>query len=694
MKKIAILFSLLIGVFTLNAQTLDRSIRPSAAPAKEINIKDAQVFTLANGLKVFLVEDKTTPIVYYSLQLDVEPALQKEKAGIQSLFGDVFGQATVSRSKEQLNKEIDLIGAQIGAHIGGAYASFLKKYESKALDLFSDILLHPIFTKEEYDLNIEKTRSYLSSLGDNSGYINQRISSALTYGPDYPEGEVTTLQTLENIRLSDLEDYYKTYFAPNVSRLVIVGDISLKEAKANVEKYFGKWNKKSVQVTKYTIPTAPEATKVAYVVKSGAVQSSIDISYPVSYRIGVPDYDAAQLMNLILGVSSTSRLFMNLRETHSYTYGVYSDLTPDKHTGRFSLTSGGGDAAAVKAAVTDSSIYQVLYEMNRIIKEPVAEKELKDMKTYAMGSFSRSLENPGTIARFAIDIDKYNLPKDYFKNYLKRIDAVSIPDIQVAAQKYLKPSNAWIVVTGDNTYAETLLPFASDKIIHYYDYDANPVDAPAIRKADVSAETIILNYVKAIGGEEAVNRVDNYVIKGNITTMGMSLQIEQYFKKPDMSATILYMNGQVAQKEAFDGKTLRLSGMGVNQELTEGEEVEKAQAEAGVCPELNYIKNGHTLEVTSIEKWNESDVYLLNVSKKGGATIAYFDKESGLKIKSVSTATTPMGEQQIVIEYSDYREVNGIKIPFAVKQNVGGMLMDMKVDSVEINKGVDDSVFK
>lgn len=475
MKTSYILVAFLTGVLTLNAQTLDRSIRPQSAPAKEIHIKDAQVFTLSNGLKVFLVEDKTTPIVSYSLMLDIKPALQGEKTGMYDIFNQVFGKATVSKSKEALSREIDLIGAQLYPHRNGVFISFLKKYEEKALEIFSDVLLHPLFSQEEFNLNIEKTRTFLSGLGDDGEQINRRVSDALTYGKGFPDGELVTKQTIENVKKTDLETYYNTYFAPNVARLVIVGDISLPEAKASVEKYLGKWSKKTVPVTQYVIPEAPASTRVAYIVKPNSVQSSIDISYPVSYYVGASDATAASIANFTLGGDFSGYLCKNLREVHSYTYGVYSNLSAGELTGRFHL-SAGGQAAGVKAAVTDSSLYEAFYEMRRIVNEPITEKSLKSAKASLAGRFSRALESARTIADFAVNIDKYNLPKEYYKNYLKRLDAATIADVQAAAGKYIRPENTWIVVTGDREYADGLLPLASDQTIHFYDYDANPVE--------------------------------------------------------------------------------------------------------------------------------------------------------------------------------------------------------------------------
>ncbi|GHU72005.1 hypothetical protein FACS189413_14480 [Bacteroidia bacterium] len=685
---------MLLCVFSLNAQTVDRSIRPSSAPSKEINIKDAKIFTLSNGLKVFLVEDKTTPIVYYSLQLDVEPALEGEKAGISAMFNDVFGKITKSRTKEQLNKAVDLIGARANTHRDGGYISFLKKYEAQALDIFSDMILNPVFSQEEFDLTAEKYKTFMSSLGDDAGELNERVSAVLTYGKNYPDGEIETMGSIEKVQLTDLESYYKTYFAPNVSRLVIVGDVSLKETQANVKKYFGAWKKKNVPVTKYQIPSTPEATKVAFVVKPGAVQSAIDVSYPIHYDIKEADYDAARVMDQILGGSGTGHLFLNLREAHSYTYGVYSDLSPDEHIGRFSLSSGRG-AASVKAAVTDSAIYEIFNELKRIKNEPVTAEELKAAKTYRAGGFSRSLEQAGTIANFAIMIDKYKLPKDYYKNYLKRLDAVTIEDVQAAANKYIHPERAWVVVAGDKAHAEKLLPFASDNTIHYYDYNGDPTEAPVEKTAEISAEQVIADYVHALGGQAAIDKINDFKTTAEVTMMGQNVELNQLFKKPNFSVTDLSLNGTTIQHIAFDGQTVRISGMGGSQEMTSGKEFDAIKNESAVVPEISFAANGYTLSISGIEPVNGQDAYILSITKADeSASVSYFDVKTGLKVKNVTTVQTQMGEQQTITEYGDYREVDGVKFPFFMKQNTAGMVMDVAVKSVEINTGLADSAFK
>ena len=691
-KSIVSLLIVLLCVSAVNAQTLDRSIRPSEASAKEINIKDAEVFTLDNGLKVFLVEDKATPFLYYSLQLDVKPALQGNKAGMNDMFSEVFGKMTNKRTKEQLNKDIDMISLKGGVNRNGGSAYFLKKYQDQALDIMADMLFNSIFSQEEFDLALTKYKTALSMVGDDPSQINNRIAGVLLYGKGFPSGEVETEETLDNVKLSDLEAYYNTYFAPNVARLVIVGDISMTDARNMAEKYFGTWKKKEVPVATYTIPSAPESRKVAFAYKSGAVQSAIDFLYPIQYNVKEADYDAAAVMSQILGGGGTGHLFMNLREDKSWTYGIYTDLSPGEQIGSMSLTSGRG-AASIKALATDSAIYEVIKEFQLMIDKPVSQDELKNAITYRAGSFSRSLENSETMARFAVNIDKYDLPKDYYKNYLKRLEALTPADIQAAAKKYLKPENAWIVVTGDKPYADGLARFASDGKVQWYDSDGNPIETPAAQTVDISAEEIIDNYVKAIGGKEAIEKINDFKKVGSMELMGQAISVEQYFKKPNLSATILSMQGMVVQKVAFDGAVLRMSGMQGDQEFKEGMEFESIKNGAGVCSEMNYKANGYTLSVQGIEPINGSDAYVLKVEKNAMVITEYYDVKSGLKVRTLSIADSPMGEIQSVSDFEDYREQAGVKFPYVQKLSASGQSMTTTISSIEVNAGVADSMF-
>ena len=694
MKKICNVLIMTFCVTLLYAQT-DRSVRPSAAPAKEIEIKDAEIFTLPNGLKVFVVEDHRAPIVYYSLQLDIKPELEGNKAGLGDLFGGAMGTATKARSKEQLNKEIDLIGARINVGDRGGSGSGLKKYESTILELLSDMVLNPLFTQEELDLVKEQAKSGLEYIGSNPGQICDRISQALVYGSQYPDGEVETLETMERITIDDLYHFYNTYFAPNVTRLAIVGDITLEQAKANVQRYFGAWKSKEVPKGNYVIPTLPKETKVAMFSKDGAVQSSINLSYPLSYQPGMAGFEAAAVANHIFGGGMSGRLFQNLRETHSYTYGIYSFLHEGEITGLFELSSGRG-AASVKAAATDSALVQILYEMNNMINKPVAHEELNAAKAYFAGSFGRALQESSTIARFAIQIDKYNLPKDYYKNFLKRIDALTVADIQAAARNYLKPENAWIIVVGDKEYADGIKRFAANNTVQFYDINANPTAPPETKAADISAEQLINKYVEAIGGATAIAKITDYTMTATINVMGQEMEVVKMFKEPHYTLYSMGMGGMVIQKMVFDGNSYKMSGMAGNQEFTEGDEFEIAKAEAAVCPEMNFVKNGYTLTIKGIDKIGDTDVYVLDVDKGSVKATYYFDSQTFLIIRNSLVVETPQGEVQQISDFSDYRAAGSVLFPHVVSQKIPAMGVETKmtVTEVKANTGLTIDDFK
>lgn len=696
MKKLKNILLLILCVIAVSAQTVDRSKRPGSAPAKEIEIKDAQTFTLSNGLKVFVVEDNRAPIVYYSLQLDIKPALEGEKAGLQDLFSGVFGTATTTRNRQQLNKEIDLIGANVNMHARGGSGSGLKKYELKMLELIADMALNPLFTEEELNLAREKEKSGLEFLSSDANQICKRLSYALTFGNQYPDGEVQTFETLERITIADLQAFYNTYFAPNVVRLVVVGDITVAEAKANVQKYFGAWKKKKVPETKYVIPKTPKETKVAMLNKDGAVQSSIKISYPVDFKPGVAGAEAAAIANYIFGGGMSSKLFLNLRETHSWTYGVYSRLHDGELTGLFELSDGRSGAGSVNAAATDSAIVEVISEMNNMIQKPVTQAELNAAKAYFAGNFGRSLQHPATIANFATRIDKYKLPKNYYKNYLKRIDALTVADIQAAAKKYFKPDNTWIVVVGDKEYEEALKKIAANKTVQFYDINANPIDAPETKIADLSAEQLIDNYVKAIGGASAIASISDYKINATMSAMGQNMDIVMLYKSPHYTLFSMSMGGVTAQKMVFNGASYTLSGMGGNQVFTEGQEFESAKAEAAVCPEMNFIKNGYALKIKGIEKIDDNEAYVLEVKKVDVDMVYYFDTKTYLLIRTVTNRETPQGVVQQISEASDYRPVGGVLFPYTVLQKVPAMNVEMKmtVTTMQANTGLTVDDFK
>lgn len=700
-KIISIAVATLIISGASFAQTkakLDRSIRPKAGAAPEIKLGNIQSFTLENGLKVFVVENHKLPKVSYSLSLDVDPVLEENMVGFKAATGELLGTATSNRTKDQINEQIDFIGAELNTSSEGIYASSLKKHQEKLLDIMSDVLLNAKFSQEELDKIKKQTISGLQSAKDNPDAIASNVAAVLLYGKNHPYGEISTEKTVENVTLEKCNEYYKTYFKPNVAYLAVVGDITLAEAKPLIEKYFSKWEKAEVPVNKYKTPTLPEKTKVAFVHKEGSTQSLINITYPISLKQNNPDVIKAKILNSILGGGSTARLFMNLREGHGYTYGAYSSLNPDDLVGKFNAS------AKVRNEVTDSSIIQFMIEMKRIVNEKVTEQELQDIKNFMTGTFAYTLQDPQTIAKFAINTEKYKLPADYYATYLKKLSEVTVDDIKAVAEKYIKPENATILVVGDKVVAEKLSSFSADGKVSFYDsYGNDYVEALKAAPAGVTAQTVLDNAITAKYGiakgaalDKKLSKIKDITVKMNASVQGQSIGITRYQKAPNKFAMVMAMGTMVVQKQTFDGTVGKVSGMQGNKTM-EGEELADLKASSEMFAETKMEALGFKHNLLGIEPLDGKDTYKMEkISASGEKETVWYDVATGLQAKTMSVKTNEQmgGEFTVVGLYADYKEVNGIKFAHKIVQIFGPQQLDMDVTSVEVNTKLGDDIFK
>jgi len=690
MKKIFsfLLFSLFL-VLSVSGQ-LDRSQRPQPGPAPVIQLGDFESFTLRNGLKVIVVENRKVPVVSFQLTLDIDPVLEGNAKGYVDLAGSLMREGTKKRSKQQIDEEVDFIGANLSTFSTGMFGSSLKRHQETLLELMSDILLNPTFPEAELQRSITQAKSALATVANDGNSIARNVSQVAVYGPEHPYGEIMTAETIENINTWLLKNYYNTYFKPNVAYLVVVGDIDAREARKLVNKYFGKWKKGSVPRKTYPTPTAPEGNRVAFGNRTGAVQSVVYVAYPVEYKPGNPDAIKASVMNSILGGGDFSgRLFQNLREDKGYTYGANSNLSSDRLVGRFTASTEVGNS------VTDSTVVEILGEMRRLINEPVAEESLQLTKNYLNGSFARSLESPRTIANFALNIKRYNLPEDYYATYLEKLAAVTVSDVQKMAAKYLKPDNAIIVVAGNrDDVMDNLVKFSATGEVELYDAFGRKVEGPRAVSGEVTAQNVIEAYVAAIGGKQKVKAVEDVTMKMSANIQGMTIEAVNKQKAPDMFYTALSMGGNVMQKQVFDGTRGKMSAMGQSQEIT-GDDLAELKLQAALFPELRYAELGYTLELAGIEQVDGQDAYRVRFTSPTGSVCSeFFSLETGLRISSQVNQETPMGSMTMVTNYGDYREVNGVKYPFSIKQQVGPQMLDMKVNSIEVNTGLSADDFR
>jgi len=672
-----------------NTTKIDRTSAPNAAPAPAINIAKPISFMLENGLKVFVVENHKLPKVSFQLTVDADPILEKEKVGLSDLTGELMGEGTMSKSKEEIDNEIDFIGASLNTYSGGIYISSLSKYSEKALEIASDIMMNPSFPSEQLEKKKRKLFSNLKSISTNANAIASRVGSVVCYGKDHPYGEVQLKEHIENITIADCKNHFDTYFRPNVSYLIVVGDITVTEAKVKAQKYFGSWEKKDVPKHEYKFPELIKENRVVFVEKPGAVQSLIQVLYPLEYTVGSDDAASVKLMTGIFGGAFSSYLNANLREDKAYTYGARGGLRPNKLVGKFVAS------ASVRNEVTDSSIVEFLAEMNHIVKEEVSSEDLIRIRNNSNGNFALSLEKPQTIARFALNTARYNLPDDYYQNYLSRLDKVTAKDVQNVAAKYIKPNACVILVVGNKDVLESIEKFDADGVVEILDINGNPKKDIKPITNGMTAEKVLEQYfyvrtdlttMDAV--EERFNKIKDIEFDMDATIQGMKINMVTKQMMPNRLLSEVKMNNAIMQRQVYNGQTGSSSGMQGNKNI-EGEELTKLAQEAIMNKELRYLELGYQLNLLGIETVLEKEAYKIEViSPLKDVEFQYFDMKTGLLIYSSSTSINEEKSITSTTEFGDYKKVDGILYPHKRVEQVGPQLINLTITQIKMNVGL------
>ncbi|HPK08973.1 MAG TPA: insulinase family protein [Saprospiraceae bacterium] len=668
-----------------------RSQAPSPGKAREIEIGDYQHFTLDNGLTCIVVENHKLPRVSYQLSLRNNQIMEGDMVGLVDFAGQMLARGTTTKSKADIDNAVDFIGANFNTSGYGMYGSTLKKHQAELLSIMTDVLYNPSFPNEEFDKIRTQTLSGLEAAKADPNSMIANVDAVLNYGRNHPYGEVQTVEAVNKIDLNACKAYYETFFKPGNAYLIIVGDISLEEAKSVANSNFGSWKNSAIPRVEYNLPEFPKSTQVSIANKEGAVQSVINVTYPIDMKPGSPDEIKATVMNNILGGGIFSgRLMQNLREDKAYTYGARSSLSSDRLVGNFKAY------ASVRNEVTDSSVYQFLYEMNRIVNEPVSQADLDLAKTSLAGSFARSLESPQTIARFALNTFRYGLPKDYYNTYLQRLDSVNISDISAMAKKYIRPDAANIVVVGNkDNISDNLLQFDSDGKIDYYDAFGREIKLDIPIPEGLTATKVIGDYINAIGGKEALMKVKTMETTAMMSMMGQEVTISSKYKDGDKYAMSMSMMGNVMQSQIVNGDKAMVSAMGQNQVISDQAQLKKMQSEAELFSVLHYDTDGTKLDLKGIETEGSNNYYKVLVTTPDGVEkTQFFDVKSKLLKKEMASETGPQGEMTITTEVPSYIEVNGIKVPAEVTIiGAAPMPLKMKITEVKINEPISDSDF-
>jgi zinc protease len=669
-------------LMTMQTQAqIDRSQRPKPGPAPKVNLGKPQVFTLPNGLKVLVVEDRKLPRVSINMTMDIDPYILGDKAGLDDVMGSMLGKGSTKTPKDNFEEEIDFMGATLEIFEAGAYASGLSRYFDRLLSMMAEATLMPNFTQEELDKERERAIEGLKTEEKSPGAIASRVRNVLVFGRNHPFGEYVTVESLNNITLEDVRAHYAKYFVPGKAYMVIMGDVKFADVKAKVTKYFGSWQKAMPPSASFPDPMNVSATQINFIDVPNAVQAEVSFVNSVKLPMTHPDYFAVLIANEIVGGSFESYLNKTLREEKAWTYGARSSLYANKHVTTFRA------GAPLKQAVLDSAILEVIKQIDRIRNEFVSAEDLDLAKATFIGDFIRESAKPRSISSYALRIETQGLPANFYEKYLENINKVTIEDVKRVANTYFMTGNARIVVAAKGSEVIDKI----EKIglpVFYFDKWGNPIEKPTTKEipAGVTVQTVLDNYFKAIGGLELARSVKTIKYYGTGEVQGMKLNVIMAMAEGS-SLMEMKMGGMPVMKQVVNTKYGYSVQQGKKLDMPQDEWAD-AQSMANPFKEF-LLFNRRDVILTGIETIDDKDCYVLSVADKK----FYYDMKTGLKVAE-STEVENNGQKMTMFTYyRDYERVKGLLIPHVMVMNIG-VELEFKFSDVLINEEVTNKDFE
>jgi zinc protease len=435
------------------SDNFDRKKMPGNGPNPMVKVPKFWRKDLPNGVRMIGTETSEVPIVTVTITIPGGHLLQAnhtDKVGLASLFGSMMNEDTKNYSAEQMAVELQKLGSNVNVNssLDGITFSIqsLTKNLDKTLALVEERMLNPKFTEEAYK-RIQKQRleGFRQAKADPAAVADD-VFAKVNYGPNHILGmnPAGTEETVKNISLQDIEDYYKNYMTSKDAKVVIVGDVTEAQILPKLA-FLNKLPNKKVEIPKVKAdPSSIDKTKVYMVDIPKAAQSEFRVGYATGLKYDATgDYYRSMLMNYALGGDFNSRLNLNLREDKGWTYGARSSFTADEHSGDFEFSSG------IRADATDSALAEVMEELTNYRTNGISEAELKFMKNSLGQRDARAYETGFQKAGFIRRILDYNLPANYVDQQNKILAKLTKAEVDAVAKKMLSPDKMNILLVGD-----------------------------------------------------------------------------------------------------------------------------------------------------------------------------------------------------------------------------------------------------
>jgi zinc protease len=461
------------GGQSINAEEPWRQTVPAAGPARPLQIPTPTTAVLPNGLTLILSERRGLPLVSANLVFksgsDSNP---QDRPGLASFMTAMLDQGTSTRGALQIADEVAHLGARLGTSSSmdaiTVSASSLSKNFPAVFNLLADITLRPAFPAEEIERQRADRLGQLVELRDRPPQLAGVVMASALYGPRHPYGyaELGTEPALKAVTRADMTRFWEQHFVPNNAALVVAGDITMDELRSLATKAFGAWQRGNPPRPSLGSPATTMA-RIVIVDKPGSPQTQLRVAAIGAPRSS-PDFRALQVMNNALGGLFSSRINMNLREQHGYSYGAYSQFIFRRSAGPFSI--GGG----VRTDATAPAVSEIFKEVAGIREMALSAEELQKAKDALANSLPGAFETNGTIVGSFANIFIYDLGADYYTRYASEVNAVTAEQALDVARRYVVPERLVVIAVGDRAAIEGELRKLNLGTVEIRDLDGKP----------------------------------------------------------------------------------------------------------------------------------------------------------------------------------------------------------------------------
>ena len=432
--------------------SFDRSVKPTPGTAPLVQVPDYWRASFENGIQLIGTESNEVPTVNVQLYIKGGHELdanEPQKAGLASLTAALMNESTQNYSSEEISEELRLVASSISVSGGRSETvvgvSTLSKNLTRTMELLEEILYRPAFTEDDFNRVKQQQLESIRASYQNPAAVASQIYSRLLFGDEHIYSVPTSglEETVSRITVGDVRNFYETYMSPEITEVVVVGDISEEEALSSLA-FLNNWEIKNVEIPDLPEPKPGDYTKVYLMDKVGAPQSEIRIGYVSDMTYDATgEYFKTSLMNYSLGGAFNSRINLNLREDKGWTYGARSGFSGNDRGSQFTASAG------IKASATDSAVVEFIKEIKGFQENGITDDELNFMRNSIGQRDARRYETPFQKAGFLGNIIRYDLDGSYVDRQAEIIQSITREEINALARKYLNTDNAYILVVGD-----------------------------------------------------------------------------------------------------------------------------------------------------------------------------------------------------------------------------------------------------